>query len=99
MTPTLVIKMLIAVAENTSFQNIITLTWTIRLVSKQASKHSSRAMTSEKFKQVRGLFMHEVLRTSSAFTLVSGSKGMGFTASGTMGPRFNKVPWDWEIGC
>ena len=95
MTPTLVIKMLIAVAENTSFQNIITLTWTIE----QASKHSSRAMTSEKFKQVRGLFMHEVLRTSGAFTLVSGSKGMGFTASGTMGPRFNEVPWDWEIGC
>ena len=43
--------------------------------------------------------MHEVLRTSSPFTLVSGSKGMGFTASGTMGPRFNEVPWDWEIGC
>ena len=56
-------------------------------------------MTSEKFKQVRGIFMHEVLRTSSAFILVSGSKGMGFTASGTMGPRFNEVPWDWEIGC
>ena len=43
--------------------------------------------------------MHEVLRTSGAFTLVSGSKGMGSTASGTMGPRFNEVPWDWEIGC
>ena len=43
--------------------------------------------------------MHEVLRTSSAFILVSGSKGMGFTASGTMGPRFNEVPWYWEIGC
>ena len=96
MTPTLVIKMLIAVAENTSFQNYSHLD---NSTSEQASKHSSRAMTSEKFKQVRGLFMHEVLRTSSAFTLVSGSKGMGFTASGTMGPRFNEVPWDWEIGC